>query len=80
MAKEIEMTAFIYPGCILVANTGAKCVCGNYPEIARIYRDRTIKWERKRITEQMRRYVEDLANTPHIGISVTQSEINFFNK
>jgi hypothetical protein len=66
MAKEIKMTAFVYPGCIVVANTSAKAVSGNYPEIARIFHDRTIKWERKRITEQMRKYVEDLANEPFV--------------
>lgn len=79
MAKEIKMTAFIYPGCIVVANTIAKAVCGNYPEIARIFHDRHIEWCRKRITEQMREYVEKLANEPHIGISTSQSDINFFN-
>lgn len=79
MAKEIKMTAFVYPGCIIVANTGAKAVCGNYPKIARIFHDRHIEWCRKRITEQMREYVEKLANEPHIGISTCQSDINFFN-
>jgi len=77
---HLEMSALVYPGCILICNTGAKAVCGHYPEIARIYKDRTIHWERKRITEQMRTFVESIANTPHIGISVCQSEINFFNK
>jgi len=80
MAKEIEMTAFIYPGCIIVANTSAKAVGGYYPEIARIFHDRSIKWERKRITQQMRDYVEKLAKEPHIGISVSQADQNFFDK
>ena len=66
MAKEIKMTAFIYPGCIIVCNTSAKCVNGYYPKIARIFHDRKIEWCRKRITEQMRKYVEDLANEPFV--------------
>lgn len=80
MAKEINLTAFIYPGCIVIANTSAKPVSGNYPEIAKVHHDRSIEWCRKRITPQMREYVQDIADTPHIGISVTQSDINFFNK
>ena len=79
MAKDIRFKTFIYPGCIMVCNGSAKYVNGYLPEIARIYHDRSISWERKRITEQMRRYVEDLAKTPHIGISTSQSEINFFH-
>lgn len=79
MAKEIRMTAFVYPGCIIVANTSAKAVSGNYPEIAIIFHDRHIEWQRKRVTEQMRKYVEKLANEPHVGISTSQAEINFFN-
>lgn len=62
MAKEIKISDFVYPGCIIVCNTSAQAVSGNYPEIARIFHDRTIKWERKRITQQMRDHVEALAN------------------
>lgn len=80
MAKEIKMTAFMYPGCIVVANTSAKAVCGNYPEIARIFHDRHIEWERKRVTAQMREFVEKLANEPHVGISTSQADQNFFDK
>ena len=79
MAKEIQISAFVYPGCIQVCNTSAKAVCGYYPRIARIYPDRSIEWERNRITAQMREYVEKLANEPHVGISTSQAEINFFN-
>lgn len=79
MAKEIKMTAFKYPGCIIVANTSAKCVNGYWPEIARIFHDRHIEWSRKRITAQMREFVEKLASEPHIGISTSQADINFFN-
>ena len=79
MAKEITFKVFVYPGCIEVCNGSAKYVNGNLPEIARIFHDRTIEWQRKRITEQMRSFVEDLAKTPHIGISTCQSDINFFN-
>lgn len=79
MAKEITFKTFVYPGCIIVCNGSAKYVNGNLPEIARIFHDRHIEWMRKRITEQMRRYVEDLANTPHVGISTAQSGVNFFH-
>lgn len=72
------ISAFVYPGCIKVCNTGAKAVCGNYPEIARIFHDRSIKWERKRITNQMREYVENLASEPFIAISTSQ-DVNFFD-
>ena len=78
MAKPIKLTAFVYPGCIVVANTGAKCVSGNYPRVARIFHDRHIEWERKRITEQMRDFVEGTAKEPFIAISDSQ-EVNFFN-
>lgn len=80
MAKEIEMTAFVYPGCIVIANTSAKCVGGYWPEIARVFHDRHIEWSRKRITQQMRDYVESIANEPHIGISTSQSDQNFFDR
>lgn len=66
MAKEIKITDFVYPGCIIVANTSAKAVSGNYPEIARVFHDRRIEWCRKRITQQMREHVEALANEPFI--------------
>ena len=78
MAKEIKMTAFVYPGCIVVANTSAQCVNGYWPEIARIFHDRHIEWSRKRITQQMRDYVERLANEPHVGISTSQADQNFY--
>ena len=78
MAKEIKLTAFIYPGRIVVANTGAKCVGGNYPRVATISHDRHIEWERKRITEQMREFVEGLAKEPFIAISASQ-QVNFYN-
>ena len=79
MAKDIKITDFIYPGCIVVCNTSAKCVNGYWPEIARVFHDRHIEWQRKRITEQMRTHVERLANEPHIGISASQEDTNFFN-
>lgn len=79
MAKEIKISDFVYPGCIVVCNTSAQAVSGNYPEIARVFHDRTIKWERKRISQQMRDHVERLANEPHIGISTCQADQNFFN-
>lgn len=61
MAKEIKIASFTYPGCIIVCNGSAKFVNGNLPEIARIFKDRHIEWQRKRITDQMREYVEKLA-------------------
>lgn len=79
MAKEIKITDFIYPGCIIVANTSARPVNGNYPEIARIFHDRSIEWQRKRITDQMRSHVEELANRPFVAISEMQ-EVNFYTK
>jgi uncharacterized protein YdaU (DUF1376 family) len=79
MAKDIRFKTFVYPGCIKVCNGSANYVNGNLPEIARIFSDRHIEWSRKRITEQMRAYVEDLAKTPHIGISTAQSDQNFFD-
>lgn len=78
MAKEITFATFVYAGCIVVCNGSAKYVNGNLPEIARIFSDRSIKWERKRITDQMREYVESLAKRPFIAISASQ-EINFFD-
>lgn len=66
MAKEIKIVSFTYPCCIIVCNGSAKFVNGNLPEIARIFKDRHIEWQRKRITEQMREYVENLANEPFI--------------
>ena len=74
MAKELNLKSFVFPGCIEVSIGGSKL-----PVIARIYQDRSIVWERKRITNEMREYVEDIAKTPFISISVTQ-EVNFFNK
>ena len=79
MAKEIKIVSFVYPGCILVCNGSANYVNGNLPEIARIYHDRSIEWQRKRITQQMRDYVEALANEPHVSISASQDE-NFYTK
>lgn len=78
MAKEITFSTYVYPGCIEVCNGSAKFVNGYLPKIARIYSDRTIQWERKRITDQMREYVEGLAKTPFIPISASQNE-NFFD-
>lgn len=63
MAKDIKIVSFTYPGCIIVCNGSAKFVNGNLPEIARIFHDRHIEWQRKRITQQMRDYVESLANS-----------------
>ncbi len=79
MAKEITFKTFVYPGCILVCNGSANYVNGNLPEIARIFHDRSIHWERKRITQQMRDYVEELAKEPFIAVSASQHE-NFFTK
>lgn len=78
MAKEIKIVSFTYPDCIVVCNGSAKFVNGNLPEIARIFRDRHIEWQRKRITEQMREYVEKLANEPFV--ESYHSEPNFFDK
>lgn len=74
----MEFKTFIYPGCIVVCNGSAKYVNGNLPEIARVFHDRTIQWCRKRITAQMREYVEALASEPFVAISYTKHE-NFFN-
>ena len=74
MAKELNLKSFVFPGYIQV------CIgISKLPVIARIYEDRSIVWERKRITNEMREYVEDIAKTPFVAISVTQ-EVNFFNK
>ena len=78
MAKEIKFSTFVYPGCIKVCNGSAKFVNGNLPEIARIFHDRHIEWQRKRITAQMREYVENLSKEPFVAISASQNE-NFFN-
>ena len=74
MEKELNLKSFVFPGCIEVCIGSIKL-----PVIARIYKDRSIVWERKRITNEMREYVEDIAKTPFVAISVTQ-EVNFFNK
>ena len=66
MAKEIILKTLVYPGCIIVCNGSAKFVNGYYPEIARIFPDRHIEWQRKRPTDQMREYVEKMANAPFI--------------
>lgn len=79
MAKEITFKTFVYPGCIKVCNGSANYVNGNLPEIATVYRDRTVAWRRKRITQQMRDYVEALANEPFIAISASQHD-NFYTK
>ena len=74
MEKELNLKSFVFPGCIEV------CIGSNkLPVIARIYEDRSIVWERKRITDKMREYVESLAKTPFIAISFTQN-VNFFSK
>ena len=78
MAKEIRIVSFTYPGCIIVCNGSAKFVNGNLPEIARIFKDRRIEWQRKRITDQMREYVEELANEPFVE-SYYQGP-NFYNE
>lgn len=78
MAKEIILKTLVYPGCIIVYNGSAKCVNGYYPEIARIFHDRHIEWQRKRITEQMREYVEKMANAPFI--SQYYQGPNFYNE
>lgn len=77
MAKEIKITSFVYPGCIMVCNGSANYVNGSLPEIARIFHDRRVQWQRKRITQQMRDYVEKLAKEPFIAISASQHE-NFY--
>ena len=77
MAKEINISDFVYPGCIVVCNTSAQAVCGNYPEIARVFHDRHIEWQRKRITQQMRDHVEKLANEEFV--SQFYQGPNFFN-
>ena len=74
MEKELNLKSFVFPGCIEVCIGSSKL-----PVIARIYKDRSIAWERKRITDKMREYVESLAKTPFIAISFTQN-VNFFNK
>lgn len=74
MEKELNLKSFVFPGCIEVCIGSSKL-----PVIARIYEDRSIVWERKRITDKMREYVESLAKTPFIAISFTQN-VNFFNK
>ena len=74
MAKELNLKSFVFPGCIEVCIGSSKL-----PVIARIYQDRSIVWERNRVTDKMRDYVENLAKTPFIAISATQ-EVNFFNK
>lgn len=66
MAKEIKIVSFTYPSCIIVCNGSAKFVNGNLPEIARIFHDRHVEWQRKRITDQMREAVEKLANEPFV--------------
>lgn len=79
MAKKIKMTSFVYPGCILVCDTTGEAVCGSYPEIARIFHDRSVKWMRKRVSDQMRTYVEKMASEPFVAISDTQ-HVNFFER
>lgn len=51
MAKEIKIVSFTYPGCIIVCNGSAKFVNGNLPEIARIFKDRHVEWQRKAMRE-----------------------------
>lgn len=78
MAKDIILKTFVYPGCIIVCNGSAKYVNGYLPEIARIFHDRHIEWQRKRITDQMREYVEKMANAPFI--SQYYHGPNFYNE
>lgn len=74
MEKEVNLKSFVFPGCIEVCIGSSKL-----PVIARIYQDRSIVWERKRITNKMSEYVESIAKIPFIAISFTQN-VNFFNK
>ena len=78
MAQEITFKTFVYPGCIIVCNGSAKYVNGNLPEIARIFHDRHIEWQRKRITDPMREYVEKVAQEPFIPVSASQ-QVNFYH-
>lgn len=78
MAKEIKFATFVYPGCIIVCNGSAKFVNGNLPEIARIFHDRRVEWQRKRITDQMREFVDKLANEPFV--ESYHNGPNFFSK
>lgn len=73
----MNFKTFIYPGCIKVCNGDAKYVNGNLPEIARIFHDRHIEWQRKRITQEMRDYVEGIASEPFVAISASQ-QVNFY--
>lgn len=80
MAKEIKIVSFTYPGCIIVCNGSAKFVNGNLPEIARIFKDRHVEWQRKRITQQMRDHVERLAREPFVAISASLTKkFNIYN-
>lgn len=73
----MNFKTFICPGCIEVCNGDAKYVNGNMPEIARIFHDRHIEWRRKRITQEMRDYVEGIASEPFVAISASQ-QVNFY--
>ena len=75
MAKEIILKTFVYPGCIIICNGSAKYVNGYLPEI---FHDRHIEWQRKRITDQMREFVEKMANAPFI--SQYYHGPNFYNE
>lgn len=79
MSSKVKLASFVYPGCITVCNVGGKCVGGDYPEIARILKDRSVVWKCRKPTAQMREYVKSIVSQPHIGISYTQSEVNFFS-
>ena len=77
--KEIEFATFVYVGCIMVCNGSAQYVNGYLPEIARINSDRSIQWMRKRITKQMKDFVEKLAHEPFIATTAGLNQ-NFFDK
>ena len=74
MEKDFNLKFFVFPGCIDVCIGNEKL-----PTIARIYNDRSISWKRKRISEQIRKYVEGIAKTPFMAISDSQNE-NFFSE
>lgn len=77
MAHEITLTTFVYPGCVIVCNGSAKFRNGNLPEIARIYKDRSIDWMRKRVSETVREQVYEIARTPYLPTTASQND-NFF--
>lgn len=78
MKATDKVSYFVYPGCIVCANGSAKFVNGDLPEIARIYHDRTIKWKMKRIPQNIREQVEQMAREPHCSVCASSDE-NFFS-